>query len=205
MCTLYLIRHGATDSAGHVLTGRAPGIHLSERGSKQAAQLPHRFANVPIAAIYATPLERTQETAAPLAQELGLSVEISEDLTEVDYGEWMGRAVKDLLQDALWNRFNAFRSSTGIPGGESMLQIQTRVVGCLNRIRDSFPDQHIAIVSHGDPIKAAVSHYIGLHLDMFFRFQISPASVTIVRVSSTDAAVIALNILDVGFAEYLTS
>ena len=204
MSTFYLIRHGATDAVGHVLTGRIRGIHLNERGRRQAGELPRRFTNVPISAIYASPMERTQETAAPLAASLGLPVQLAEEITEVDYGEWTGRAVQDLLQDAGWQRFNSFRSSTPIPGGESALQIQARVIGFLTAVHRASPQEHIAIVSHGDPIKTAVLHYLGLHLDMFFRFAIDPASVTVVRVTSDDACAVAINTHDVRLDEYIS-
>lgn len=193
MTTFYLMRHGSTDSAGHILTGRTKGIHLNDRGREEVEGLPKRFENVPIKAIYATPLERTQETAAPLARVYGLPVQISEEMTEVDYGDWTGRKVQDLLHDPLWVRFGSFRGSAAIPGGESMLQIQARVVAFLGRIHEAMPDGHVVLVSHGDPIKTAVLHYLGMPLDLFSRVVIYPASVTIVTVTDSDACVVTLN------------
>src|SRR3954464_7421014 len=108
MATFYLIRHGATDYAGITVTGRMPGIHLNERGRRQAEELPHRFRGVPISRIYSSPMERTQETAAPLARILGLPVDIAGELTEIDYGEWTGRAIADLRNDERWRLFNSF-------------------------------------------------------------------------------------------------
>src|SRR3954451_21256248 len=179
MSTFYLIRHGSTDSAGHVLTGRMKGVHLNDRGHKQASELPRRFENIALKAIYATPLERTQETAAPLASTVGLPVQVSANMTEFDFGDWTGRLVKELVGDPLWKRFNSFRSSVTIPGGESMLRIQTRVTGFIAELHRSYPHDHIALVSHGDPIKTAVMHYLGTPLDLFFRIVIDAASITI--------------------------
>jgi probable phosphoglycerate mutase len=203
MSTFYLIRHGATDSAGHVLTGRTKGVHLNERGRKQADALPARFKDVPVKEIYATPLQRTQETAAPLAATLGLSVGVAEALTEVDYGDWTGKEVKSLMDDPLWLRFNSFRSSFEIPGGESMLQIQSRMTGFISSLHRAFPEQHIVLVSHGDPIKTAVAHYLGIHLDFFFRFVIDFASTTVITLKDNEVRVLTLNNRHDGLAEYI--
>jgi probable phosphomutase (TIGR03848 family) len=202
MSVFYLIRHGSTDSAGHVLTGRMEGVSLNADGQRQSEQLVQRFVGIPVSAVYASPLERTINTAQPLADSLDLSVRISEALTEVDFGDWTGRKVRDLLNDPIWQRFNSFRSSTKIPGGECMLQIQTRVVGFLGDLYRAHPDDHIAIVSHGDPIKTAAIHYLGMHLDMFFRIDINPASVTVVQLTADSSSVLALNTQDVGLSAY---
>jgi len=193
MSIFYLIRHGSTDAAGHILTGRTAGVHLNEQGRKQIRELPERFKNVPLKAIYATPLERTQETAEPLAHAFGLTVQIAREMTEVDYGEWTGRRTDELRDDPLWRRYLSFRSSVTIPGGESMLQIQERVVGFMGALHRAQPEAHIALVSHGDPIKTAVCYYMGVPLDLFFRFVITPSSVTVVRVADDEACVVTLN------------
>jgi len=205
MSTFYLIRHGSTDSAGNVLTGRRKGVHLNPHGRDQAQALPQRFKSVPVDAIYATPLERTQETAAPMANALGLQVQIAEEMTEVNYGDWTGREVRELQMDPLWHRFNSFRSSVTIPGGESMLQIQTRVAGFLERLHREAPSGHFAVISHGDPIKTAVIHYLGMNLDSLFRFVINPASVTIITVTEANACVLTLNNALDGLNEYIVS
>jgi probable phosphoglycerate mutase len=193
MSYFYLIRHGSTDVAGHILTGRSAGVHLNEQGRKQILGLPERFKNVPLQAIYATPLERTQETAEPLAQAFGLTVQIAHEMTEVDYGEWTGRKVDDFRDDPLWHRYVSSRSFVTIPGGESVLQIQERVVRFMGALHRTQPEAHVALVSHGDPIKTAVCFYMGLPLDLFFRFAITPSSVTVVRVTDADACVVTLN------------
>jgi len=205
MSTFYFVRHGSTDAAGHVLTGRSKGVHLNAHGRDQVQRLPRRFQDVPIEAIYATPLERTQETAAPLANALGLPVEISEDVTEVDYGDWTGRKIDDLRNDPLWRQFNSFRSSVTIPGGESMLQIQVRVTGFIERIHRARPEGHIAVISHGDPIKTAVAHSLGISLDLFFRFVIYPASVNVITATDESTCVITMNNSDAGLREYIAS
>jgi probable phosphomutase (TIGR03848 family) len=205
MSIVYLIRHGATDSAGHVLTGRTPGVRLNARGMQQAEELPRRFAGIPVSAMYVSPLTRTQETAAPLAASFGLSINTVEDINEVDYGEWTGCRIRDLLQDPRWQQFNSFRSSTPIPGGESALMIQARMVAFVTSLHARHGDLRIVVISHGDPIKAVLMHYLGIPLDLFSRIEIGPASVSILRVSENDARVLALNIHDAALAMDTTS
>lgn len=193
MTTFYLIRHGNTDFIGRVLVGRMPGIHLNAEGRIQAARLAERFRGIPISRIYCSPIERARETAAPLSRELGIAVEIAEEVSEVEYGEWTGRPMSDLINDPTWQHYNTFRTGACVPGGESVIELQNRMAGWMDSIRRAHRDERIAVVSHGDPIKAALAHYIGLHLDMFPRFEISPASVSVVQVNEAGACVLTLN------------
>lgn len=193
MTTFYLIRHGSTDFIGKVLVGRMPGIHLNTEGRIQASRLAERFRGIPISRIYSSPIERARETAEPLSRELGIAVEIAEEVSEVEYGEWTGRPISDLLNDPAWQHYNSFRTGAHVPGGESVLELQNRLAGWLESTRRAHTDERIAVVSHGDPIKAALAHYMGLHLDMFPRFEISPASVSVVQVNDAGACVLALN------------
>jgi probable phosphomutase (TIGR03848 family) len=178
MMNLLLIRHAANDWADKRLAGRTPDVHLNEEGHLQAEALSRRLADVPLAALYSSPLERTLETAQPLAESQGLIVQIRESLVETEYGEWTGRELKELKDEKLWPVVQVYPSGARFPGGESLREVQTRMVVELDAIRDAHPGQTVAVVSHSDPIKMAVAHYVGLSLDLFQRLTVSPASVT---------------------------
>jgi len=175
---LLLIRHGLTDWVGHRLPGWTPGIHLSEEGRQQVEALAQRLASLPIEAIYASPLERTVETAEAIAAPHGLPVQLRENLGEVRIGEWTGRTVEELARTEEWLTIRFYPSGLAIPGGETMYEMQTRVVAELDAIRKAHPGATVAVVSHADVIKAAVAHYLGLHLDLFQRLVVYPASLT---------------------------
>jgi probable phosphoglycerate mutase len=178
---LLLIRHGLTDWVGHRLPGWTPGIHLSEEGRQQAEDLAHRLASLSIEAIYASPLERTVETAEAIAALHGLSVQLKENLGELQIGQWTGQAIEDLAKKEEWLAIQFYPSGANIPGGETMHEMQTRVVAELDAIRKVHPRATVAVVSHADVIKAAVAHYVGLHLDLFQRLAVYPASLTAFR------------------------
>lgn len=175
---LLLIRHATNDWVGERLAGWTPDVHLNEEGQAQAVALARRLADVPLSAIYSSPLERTLETAQLLAQAQDLSVQVRDGLGETRYGGWTGRALKELKDEKLWPVVQVYPGGVRFPGGESMREVQARVVAELDAIRDAHPDQTVAVVSHSDPIKMAVAHYAGLALDLFQRLTISPASVT---------------------------
>ncbi len=175
---LLLIRHGLTDWVGHRLPGWTPGIHLSAEGRQQVEALAQRLASLPIEAIYASPLERTVETAEAIAAPHGLQVQLRENLGEVRIGEWTGRTIEDLTQTEEWLAIRFYPSGVSIPGGETMYEMQALVVAELEAIRKAHSGATVAVVSHADVIKAAVAHYIGLHLDLFQRLVVYPASVT---------------------------
>jgi probable phosphoglycerate mutase len=191
---LLLIRHAHHDYIGRAIAGRLPGITLSERGKREAASLPGRLADAGIAAVYSSPLERALETAAPIAARLGLLVEIREALGEIGFGEWTGRTMAELERDPLWRKFNAYRSGTRAPGGETMLETQARVAAELDRIRGAHPDAAVAVVSHGDVIRAAILHYAGIPLDLFQRIEIYPASVSVIELDDHAPRIVTLNV-----------
>jgi probable phosphomutase (TIGR03848 family) len=193
MTRFLLIRHATTDAVGKRLTGRKAGVHLSAAGQEQAQQLVERLANAPVSAIYSSPLERALETAAPLADRLHLETIICEDFLEIDFGDWTDRTFDELRNDPQFGLFNSFRSSTRIPGGELMLEAQVRVVAGLNRLRTLHPGETVAVVSHADLIKAAVAYYAGIHLDLFQRIEISPASVSVIEIYEETARILLLN------------
>jgi len=178
MTRFLLIRHGETDMVGTRLSGRMEGVHLNATGRAQAEQLPSRLEQVEIGAVYASPLERAAETAAPLGRAKGLEVHVSEALAELDYGEWTGRSFQDLESDAKWRLFNSYRSGARVPGGESMLEVQVRAVTELARLRLRHEGAAVAVVSHAEWIRSAVMHALGMSLDLFGRLEIGPASVS---------------------------
>jgi probable phosphomutase (TIGR03848 family) len=178
MRLLLLLRHAVTEHTGARLSGWMPGLHLSEAGREQAEALAGRLAPVPVDAVYASPLERCQETAAALAEAKGLKVQTLEDVGEVRYGDWTGRTLKELAKEPLWKVVQATPSAARFPGGESIFELQARSVRAIEGLREAHPKQTVAVCSHGDVIKAVACHYLGMHLDLFQRVVVSPASVT---------------------------
>src|SRR4029453_2667125 len=178
MRLLLLLRHALTEHTGARLSGGMPGLHLSGQGRAQAGALAGRLAPVPVDALYASPRERCQETAAVLAEAKGLKVETLEDLGEVHYGDWTGRTLKELAREPLWKVVQTTPSAARFPDGESLYEMQARAVLATERLRAAHPGQTVAVCSHADVIKAVTCHYLGMHLDLFQRVVVSPASVT---------------------------
>ena len=178
MRLLLLLRHAVTEHTGARLSGWTPGLHLSAEGQRQAKELAGRLEPVPVDALYASPLERCQETAAAVAEAKGLDVETLEDIGEVRYGDWTGRALKELGREPLWKVVQSSPSTVRFPQGESLFEMQARAVLAIERLREAHPKQTVAVCSHADVIKALTCHYLGMHLDLFQRVVVSPASVT---------------------------
>lgn len=193
MTTFLLVRHGAHLLGGDLIAGRTPGVHLSPLGHEQASHMAGRVARLPIAAIYTSPADRTRETADHLARRLNLPVEILENLNELDFGEWTGRSIGELRSVERFGQWNGFRSGTRMPGGETMLEIQARLVGEMLRLREKHGESCIALVSHGDVIKAAVAWALGVPLDLLLRIEIGLASVTVVAVADHGPWVLCVN------------
>jgi probable phosphoglycerate mutase len=188
------VRHGQTPTTGKVLPGRAPGLHLADKGREEAAELAGRIARLPgVAAVYASPLERTHETAEPIAAACGLPVTPEPDLAECDIGDWTGVALRDVRRRPEWRIVQRYPSGFRFPGGESFTEMQARVTGALARLVAKHPGQTVIAVSHADPIKAAVAHALGTHLDLFQRIVIFPASVTAIAYGTDGPAVLAMN------------
>ncbi len=182
MTTFLLIRHALHGFVGKGLAGRLPAVHLTDEGRVQARELAETVLSLPVDAIYASPLERTMETAEPIGAALGLPIRPAPEALEFDFGDWQGRSFEDLGKEERWRRFNVFRSGTRAPGGETMQDVQVRVVAWMLRLREQHPDQCIAIVSHADTIRAALLHFLGMPLDHFLRIEIKPASITVLSV-----------------------
>ncbi len=193
-----LVRHGQTPTTGKVLPGRAPGLHLSDKGVDQAARVAERIAGLQrpergLAAVYASPLERTRETAAPIAKALGLRVRPSKGLLECDFGEWTGASLRSLYKKAEWRTVQRNPSGFRFPGGESFTEMQTRITGAIDALRKAHPGQTVVAVSHADPIKATVAHALGTHLDLFQRIVVSPCSVSAILYAADGPIVLAVN------------
>jgi len=193
MTTFLLIRHGHTEWVGHALAGHLPGIGLSETGRQQAQTLPRRLSRFTIDAVYSSPLQRTVETAQPLADARALSVELRTGLLEIDFGEWTGKTLAELENNDHWKQFNTLRSITRAPGGDLMLDVQRRMTDDLQAIGAVHPNGTVAVFSHQDTIKAALLHYLGMPLDHFQRIQIDPVSVSILQVAAWGIRVLSLN------------
>jgi broad specificity phosphatase PhoE len=191
--TFLLIRHAAHLLGGGTIAGRSADVHLSPLGHEQARAMSERAARLPIVAIYSSPIDRARQTAAPLAERLQLPIEISDALCELDFGDWTRKTLDELRPRPAWQQWNAFRSGTRIWGGESMLEAQSRVVGEMLRLRDRHPDQCVALVSHGDVIKAAIAYWLGVPLDLFTRIEIALASVSVVAIGDYGPWVLCVN------------
>lgn len=193
MTVFCLIRHALTGATNKVVSGRAAGIHLSAEGHAQAEALGRVLENLSISAIYCSPLERSVETANRISAHLTLPVQVCDSLTEIDYGDWTGADFSELSANKDWQLFNSSRSSTRIPGGESVLDVQARIIAELERLRARHADRSVAVVSHAEPIRAAICHYAGIHLDFSLRIKIEPASFSMIALSESDARILGIN------------
>ena len=189
-----LVRHGQTPTTGKVLPGRAPGLHLADAGREQAERAAARIAELPrVDALYASPLERARETAAPIAAARKLRVQVERGLLECDFGDWTGRELAALSKLPEWQTVQRAPSTFTFPGGESFTAMQTRMVAAVDRIRAKHAGGVVVCVSHADPIKAAVAHAMGTPLDLFQRIVISTCSVTAILYSDTAPIVLTVN------------
>ena len=177
---LVLVRHGVTAHTGPLLSGRMPGIDLSEKGIEQAEAAAERLSLLTVSTVYASPIERTTQTATYIAS-ASASMEVQElpGVIEADYGEWTGGKIADLAKTDEWKVVQVAPSRAVFPGGESIRAMQSRMVDALDAVVAAHPHETIVVVSHADPIKSAIAHYTGMHLDMFQRVHVSPASVTV--------------------------
>lgn len=191
--TFLLIRHAAHQLGGGTIAGRSPGVNLSEEGQRQAAALADRLVGLPVRTLYVSPVDRARQTAAIIAPALNLEPVVSEPLSEIDFGDWTRRPLDELRPLDRFRRWNTFRSGARIPSGELMLEAQTRIVREMLRLTDEHPDQMVALVSHGDIIKAAVAYFLGVPLDLFMRIEISLASVSVVRIAAYGPWVLCVN------------
>lgn len=201
MATVILVRHGRTTAnASGILAGRTPGVELDEVGRGQAASTGERIAAVPLVAVVSSPLERCRQTAQLVldAHPDAPAVVVEDAITECDYGDWQGRPLSELAREPLWSVVQAQPSAAVFPGGESLHTMQSRSVAAIRRLDAAFEAEHgpgavWVAVSHGDIIKSVLADALGMHLDLFQRIAVNPASVSIVRYGSARPAVIATN------------
>lgn len=178
---VFLVRHGLTPTTGRLLPGRAAGLSLADEGRAQAESAARRIAAVPrVSAVYASPLERALETAAPIARALRVPVRRERGLLEVDIGAWTGQSLKRASRRPEWEAVQRHPSGFRFPGGESFLEMQARMVATVERLVARHPGQRIVAVSHADPIKALLAHALGTHLDHLQRIAIAPGSISVI-------------------------
>ena len=195
MTTFLLIRHAVNDlvKTGK-LAGWTPGVHLNDEGQAQAEALGKRLAELPLARIYASPIERTMETAAAIARHHPrLKIEEYAAIGEVRYGAWEGLAIKDLQRRKMWSVVQEYPSRARFPQGETLRAAQTRAVDALESLLAQHPDEMIALVFHADLIKMTLAHYLGMHLDVFQRIVISPASISVLQLGHSRPYVVSVN------------
>lgn len=201
---MLLVRHGKTPTTGSVLPGRASGLHLADEGRAQAEAVAERILalheartsakdGTGVTAVYASPLERTRETAAPIAKALGLRTKTRRGLLECEFGEWTGRELKELMKLPEWKTVQQHPSGFRFPKGESFGEMQARIVDSVNELVAEHPGEIVVAVSHADPIKAAVASALGTPLDLFQRIVIGQCSVSAVLHGAHGPTVLAVN------------
>ena len=189
-----LVRHGLTPTTGKLLPGRAAGLRLAEKGVAEATNVAKRLGEISkVAAIYTSPLERARETAAPIGAAFKQKVLIHKGLLECDFGDWTGAQLSALMKRPEWTTVQRAPSTFRFPNGESFTEMQSRMIGALDDIRAQHPGQVVICVSHADPIKAAVAHAMGTHLDLFQRIVISTCSVSAISYSAFGPVVLTVN------------
>ena len=195
---MLLVRHGVTASTGIILPGRAPGLHLSERGVAQAEHVAVRLGELtkkPVA-LYVSPLERTRETAAPIARALRLRPIVARGLLECDFGLWTGKKLNLLAKKPEWRAVQHAPSTFRFPEGESFTEMQLRMWTTLERIAAKHRNRTVVVVSHADPIKAAVTYAQGVPLDLFQRTVISTCSISAIGFTNGTPVVLSVNNTD---------
>ena len=193
--TVLLVRHGATATTGTVLPGRAPGLHLAERGVAQAEAVSVRLAELARkpSALYVSPLERARETAAPIARALRLRPVVEKGLLECDFGTWTGKRLSALRRRSDWRAVLHAPSTFRFPEGESFAEMQLRIWSTLERLARQHRNRTIVVVSHADPIKAAVTYAQGVPLDLFQRTVVSTCSVSAISFTDSTPVVLCVN------------
>ena len=197
---IIFVRHGRTPTTGTKLPGRAPNLHLSDEGKSQAEMLAKEiekssssFLGTKVSAVYASPMERTQETAKPIAKTLNLRVRTLQGLNECDFGDWTGRRLRDLSKLKSWATVQKQPSSFRFPNGESFTEMQNRMLKTVDKILERHPGETVVCVSHADPIKAILASAVGTPLDLFQRIVVGPCSTSVVLYTKERPLVLTLN------------
>jgi probable phosphomutase (TIGR03848 family) len=194
MTTLWLVRHGVTSHTGHKLSGWLPDVHLTDEGRAQAEAAADLLANVDLEAVYSSPIDRTRETAAAIAARHGLTVRTRRTIGEVEYGKWTNRSFKVLSRQKLWGLVQRWPSSVRFPDGETLREVQSRALAEVEKIAEAHPNGMVCVVSHADVIKLVLAHYLGIHIDLFQRIVIAPASVSGIRLTPESPYVLSMNV-----------
>ncbi len=195
MTRILLLRHAAHDLAGRALAGRLPGLGLNVHGRQQAVALVEPLQSQSIGVIYSSPQQRARETAAPLAQRLGLGIELASEFDEIEFGEWTGKSFIEIGQQnaAEWHAWVHQRSQATPPGGEPFMAVAHRTRAGVQRLCQQHPDQVVLVVSHADVIKATLATHLGLSLDLLERFEIACASLSVLEVGDHGSQVKLVN------------
>ncbi|MBV9198320.1 MAG: histidine phosphatase family protein [Alphaproteobacteria bacterium] len=193
MTVFHLLRHGEHVLRGRVLAGRTPGVGLSGRGRAEIAAVADRLAEERVAALCSSPLQRARETAEIVAGKLALPIEYREDVIELDFGEWTGLTFDAVRLDERWRLWSTCRSIATVPGGESMRQVQERVVKALFELHQTHPDGTVVVVSHGDVIRAALLFALGMPLDFYSRIEVGLSSISTIQIDNSGIRVLGVN------------
>jgi broad specificity phosphatase PhoE len=190
----HLVRHGEHVWRGRgIIAGRSAGVGLTAAGRAQMAAVGERLAGEEIAALYASPLQRTRESADILAARLALPVQCRDDLIELDFGEWTGLTFDEVRRDRRWEAWRSCRSLAALPGGESMREAQRRTIDALAELHRTHPRAGVVVVSHGDVIRAALLFALGMPLDLYARLEIDLASISTIEFAESGCRVRRLN------------
>lgn len=198
MTRVFFVRHGITEHTGHKLSGWLPGIHLTEEGREQAVAAAEHLAPVPMKAIYSSPIERCRETAEVIAARQNLPLRLDRGLGEVEYGSWSGRSFKSVRRLKMWDVVQRRPSAARFPEGETLRAVQARSVETVEKMVEAHPKQTICCVAHADVIKLVMAHYLGVHIDLFQRIAIGPASISAVSLDGPDVRVLTVNTIPPG-------
>jgi len=186
------VRHGTTATTGKVLPGRTRGLHLSEQGQGEAARAGEGLAEVSVSAVYTSPLERTRETAAAISKLVGRRPAVERGLIECDFGSWTGADLSQLRKLPEWQTVQRWPSGFRFPGGESFLELQSRLTDTVEKICKAHPGEVVVAVSHADCIKTVLASALGLPLDLFQRIVVAPCSISTVVYGPDGPAVLAM-------------
>lgn len=196
MIRFLLIRHATNDLLGRVLYGRTPGVHLNDEGIRQADSLAQALTKrYVLSEVISSPLDRAIETANPIAEMQKLSLTIDDEITEIDVGAWIGGSFSELSNDAGWRDFNRHRATSWPPGGESMMEVQTRAWRCLVRAGGRYRDRDatVAVITHGDVVRCLLMLLLGMPIDFIHRLEVSPASLSEVQVAGQFISICSIN------------
>ena len=193
MTSFFLVRHAVTSHTGKKLSGWMEGVPLTDEGRKQAEAVADRLADISFAAVYASPIDRTLETAKAIAARHDLTVRTTRKLGEIEYGKWTNRPLKVLARTKLWGTVQRWPSGARFPDGESFREVQTRAIDEIEKIAKEHPRGAVCCVSHGDVIKLLLAHYLGVHLDLFQRIVIAPASISVIALGDHGPSILSMN------------